>query len=213
MRWRRRSYAGHACRQFALVREVRRFTIARSLSRAPLPTAPAFSQRRRWARTFAYMGTRFIATEEARAVEDYKADDRRFHGAGHRLLHRLFTGIHGNYLKESVRQGRARPDNLPSADKTPMNFGQGRCEAWKDIWGSGRGVGPDGRRCRRQLVLVERQRRRSTVTPLPLRRQRRQRLRIEASARLVIFYRKPYSIRAERPESGKEVRFMSRLTA
>ena len=52
----------------------------------------------------------------------------------------LFTGIHGNYLKDSVRKAGLDPDNPPSADKSAMNFGQGRGQAWKDIWGSGQGV-------------------------------------------------------------------------
>ena len=53
----------------------------------------------------------------------------------------LFTGIHGNYLKASVKAAGLDPDNLPSADKTAMNFGGGAAKAWKDIWGSGQGVG------------------------------------------------------------------------
>ena len=89
---------------------------------------------------FAYMGTRFIATQEARAVDAYK--DAIVNSAAQDIVYSsLFTGIHGNYLKSSVKAAGLDPDNLPSADKTAMNFGVGAVKAWKDIWGSGQGVG------------------------------------------------------------------------
>ncbi len=91
----------------------------------------------------AYSGTRFIATDEARAVPDYKqmivdsaADDIVYSS--------LFTGVHGNYLKGSIRNAGMDPDNLPAGDKEMMDFGSGAdisAKAWKDIWGAGQGVG------------------------------------------------------------------------
>ena len=88
---------------------------------------------------FAYMGSAFIATEEARAVEEYKrmlvesaADDI--------VYTNLITGVHGNYLKTSVRNAGLDPDNLETSDKSAMNFAQGRNKKWKDIWGAGQSV-------------------------------------------------------------------------
>ena len=92
---------------------------------------------------FAYIGTRFIATQEANAEPEYKqclidstAEDI--------IYSSLFTGVHGNYLKPSVVNAGLDPNNLPDADKTAMNFGSGGntdAKAWKDIWGSGQGIG------------------------------------------------------------------------
>jgi len=89
------------------------------------------------------MGTRFIATKEANADEGYKqmlidsaADDIVYSS--------LFTGVSGNYLKPSIKNAGLDPDNLPEADKSSMNFGSGGntdAKAWKDIWGSGQGIG------------------------------------------------------------------------
>ncbi|MFP3548284.1 nitronate monooxygenase, partial [Rhizobium sp. SIMBA_035] len=85
-------------------------------------------------------GTRFIATQEAHAVEDYK----------HAILNakssdiiytNLFTGVHGNYIRESIEKAGLDPDALPESDKTKMNFGGDKTKAWKDIWGAGQGVG------------------------------------------------------------------------
>ncbi|MBU2677779.1 MAG: nitronate monooxygenase family protein [Gammaproteobacteria bacterium] len=90
----------------------------------------------------AYSGTRFIATEEARAVPSYKemvveskADDIVYTS--------LFTGVHGSYLKGSVANAGMDPDNLPEGDKSTMDFGNRdiSAKAWKDIWGAGQGVG------------------------------------------------------------------------
>ena len=90
----------------------------------------------------AYMGTRFVATQEANAVDPYKrmiVDSR----ADDIVYTPLFSGIHGNYLKGSVVNAGLDPDNLPTADKSKMNFGGGAShrKAWKDIWGAGQGVG------------------------------------------------------------------------
>ncbi len=92
---------------------------------------------------FAYIGSAFIATEEANAVDGYKqgiVDS----AAGDIVYSSLFTGVHGNYLRGSIVAAGLDPDNLPDGDVTKMNFGSGgdtKAKAWKDIWGSGQGVG------------------------------------------------------------------------
>ena len=91
---------------------------------------------------FAYMGTRFIATEEANASAEYKqalVDSQ----AEDIVYTNLFTGVHGNYLRSSIVKAGLDPEALPVADKTKMNFGSGgntKSKAWRDIWGSGQGV-------------------------------------------------------------------------
>ena len=91
----------------------------------------------------AYSGTRFIATQEANALQDYKqmvVDSR----ADDVINSSLFTGIHGNYLKGSISRSGLDPDNLPEGDKSDMDFGSGsdiEAKVWKDIWGAGQGVG------------------------------------------------------------------------
>src|SRR5699024_9085801 len=88
---------------------------------------------------FAYIGSPFIATEEARAAEAYKqtivestSDDI--------VYSNLFTGVHGNYLKPSIQAAGLDPDNLPESDPSKMDFGDNSAKAWKDIWGSGQGI-------------------------------------------------------------------------
>jgi nitronate monooxygenase len=104
----------------------------------------------------AYLGTRFIATPEARAVDDYKqmlVDCR----AEDIVYSSLFTGVKGNYLKPSITRAGFDADNLPEADKSKMDFGSGGntdAKAWKDIWGAGQGVGGiDAVQPVRELVL------------------------------------------------------------
>ncbi len=93
---------------------------------------------------FAYIGSAFIATVEARAAEAYKkmitesnSDDI--------VYSNFYTGIHGNYLKGSIRNSGMDPDNLPQSDPSKMNFASGEsanaAKAWKDIWGCGQGIG------------------------------------------------------------------------
>ncbi|WP_334155311.1 NAD(P)H-dependent flavin oxidoreductase, partial [Tepidimonas sp.] len=89
---------------------------------------------------FAYIGSLFIATDEARASDAYKqcivecnSDDI--------VYSNLFTGVHGNYLKPSIRAAGLDPDHLPESDPSKMNFGDGAKKAWKDIWGCGQGIG------------------------------------------------------------------------
>jgi len=88
---------------------------------------------------FAYMGSAFIATEEARAVEEYK--NMLVESAADDIVYtNLITGVHGNYLKTSVRNAGLDPDNLETSDKSAMSFAQGRNKKWKDIWGAGQSV-------------------------------------------------------------------------
>ena len=92
---------------------------------------------------FAYVGSAFIATQEANAVEGYKqmiVDSR----ADDIVYSNLFTGVHGNYLKPSIVNAGLDPDNLPESDPSKMNFGSGgnqEAKAWRDIWGCGQGIG------------------------------------------------------------------------
>jgi nitronate monooxygenase len=90
----------------------------------------------------AYIGSAFIATEEARASDAYK--QAIVAGTSDDIVYsNLFTGVHGNYLKASIRNAGLDPDNLPDSDPSKMNFGggEGAKKAWKDIWGCGQGIG------------------------------------------------------------------------
>ncbi len=89
---------------------------------------------------FAYMGTAFIATQEARAVDEYK---EMIVGSGAQdiVYTNLITGVHGNYLKPSISRAGLDPDNLETGEKSQMNFGSDRKKKWKDIWGAGQSVG------------------------------------------------------------------------
>ncbi|WP_209347502.1 nitronate monooxygenase family protein [Pontixanthobacter sp. CEM42] len=92
---------------------------------------------------FGYIGSAWIATEEANADAAYKQEivDSK---AGDIVYTNLFTGVHGNYLRGSIEKAGLDPENLPESDPSKMNFGSGgnsKAKAWKDIWGSGQGVG------------------------------------------------------------------------
>ena len=92
---------------------------------------------------YAYIGSAFIATAEARAEEAYKAAIVES-SAEDIVYSNLFTGVHGNYLKKSIIDAGLDPDNLPESDPSKMDFGSGggsKAKAWKDIWGSGQGIG------------------------------------------------------------------------
>jgi nitronate monooxygenase len=92
---------------------------------------------------FAYLGTRFIAAQEANADPRYK-EAILASAAGDILYTNLFTGVHGNYLKSSVVAAGFDPGNLPQSDPSQMNFGSGsgaKAKVWRDIWGAGQGVG------------------------------------------------------------------------
>lgn len=92
---------------------------------------------------FAYIGSAFIATEEANADMGYKQGI--VEGSADGIVYtNLFTGVHGNYLRSSIENAGLNPDDLPNSDPSKMNFGSGgntKAKAWKDIWGSGQGVG------------------------------------------------------------------------
>jgi len=134
---------GHAgaLSPFALVREVRQFFDGPIALSGAITDGNAILAAEAIGADFAYIGTRFIATQEANAVEDYKqmiVDTT----AADVVYTPFFTGVHGNYLKPSVARAGLDPDNLPAADKTKMNFGSNAVpKAWKDIWGVGQGVG------------------------------------------------------------------------
>ena len=92
---------------------------------------------------FAYIGSAWIATAEARAAEGYKQEIVESR-AQDIVYSNLFTGVHGNYLRGSIVKAGLDPDNLPVSDPSKMNFGSGgntEAKAWKDIWGSGQGIG------------------------------------------------------------------------
>ena len=91
----------------------------------------------------AYIGSAFIATKEANAVEGYK-DNIVEAKASDIVYSSLFTGVHGNYLRQSIERAGMDPNNLPEGDISTMDFGSGgnsEAKAWKDIWGSGQGIG------------------------------------------------------------------------
>ncbi len=89
---------------------------------------------------FGYIGSAFIATEESRAAEGYKAMVAEA-AAGDIVYTNLITGVHGNYLKQSLVRAGLDPDNLPLPDPANTSFGSRRVRPWKDIWGAGQGVG------------------------------------------------------------------------
>lgn len=136
---------GHsgALSPFALVQEVREFFDGTILLAGSLGSGRSILGAQAIGADLAYIGTRFVACEEANADPRYKemivasaADDIVYSS--------LFTGIHGNYLKPSVAAAGLDPDDLPDGKKANMNFGSGgntKAKAWKDIWGSGQGIG------------------------------------------------------------------------
>ncbi len=133
---------GHAgtLSPFALVREVRKFYDGPIALSGSIAHGASILAAQAMGADFAYIGTRFIATQEARAVDAYK--DMIVNSNAQDIVYSpLFTGVHGNYLKGSVKNAGLDPDNLPVADKTSMNFGGSAAKAWKDIWGAGQGVG------------------------------------------------------------------------
>ncbi len=136
---------GHAGQlsPFALVPEIRQFHEGPLLCSGSISTGGGVLAAQAMGADLAYLGTRFIATKEANASEAYK--QAIVASAGEDIVYSsLFTGVHGNYLKSSIEAAGMDPDNLPEADKSAMNFGSGGntdAKAWKDIWGSGQGVG------------------------------------------------------------------------
>lgn len=134
---------GHAgmLSPFALVREVRRFFSGPICLSGAITDGAGILAAQAMGADFAYMGTRFIASQEANASDNYKQTIMDS-AAADIVYTPTFTGVQGNYLKKSIVAAGLDPDNLPAADKQSMNFGSTRpVKAWKDIWGSGQGVG------------------------------------------------------------------------
>ena len=136
---------GHAgvLSPFALLPEIREIHDGPLLCSGSIATGGAVAGALAIGADLAYIGTRFIACKEANAEQAYK--DMIVDSAGEDIVYSsLFTGVSGNYLKKSIANAGMDPDNLPAADKSAMNFGSGGntdAKAWKDIWGSGQGVG------------------------------------------------------------------------
>ncbi len=136
---------GHAgtLSPFALVREVKQWFDGTILVSGAMGDGYAVAGALAMGADLAYIGSRFIASEEANAEAGYK--DMLVASAADDIVYSsLFTGVHGNYLKPSIAAAGLDPDNLPEADKTKMNFGSGgnmASKAWKDIWGCGQGIG------------------------------------------------------------------------
>ena len=139
---------GHAgmLSPFALIREIRSFFDGPIALSGAISYGGAVLAAQAMGADFAYVGTRFIATEEANADPAYK--QMIVDSAAKDVVYtNLFTGVHGNYLSKSVIQAGLDPADLPVADKSKMNFGSGgntKAKAWKDIWGAGQGVGNIG---------------------------------------------------------------------
>ena len=136
---------GHAgaLSPFALLREVKEWFDGTVILSGSIGDGHAVASAIALGADFAYLGTRFIATQEANADSEYKKMLEESVAADI-VYSSLFTGVLGNYLKPSIKNAGLDPDNLPDADKSAMNFGSGGntdSKAWKDIWGSGQGIG------------------------------------------------------------------------
>ena len=125
---------------FALIQEIRQWFDGPLVLSGSISTGDAVLAAQAMGADFAYIGSAFIATEEARAADAYKqaivdsdSDDI--------VYSNLFTGIHGNYLAPSIRNAGMDPEHLPESDPSKMNFGGDKSKAWKDIWGCGQGIG------------------------------------------------------------------------
>ena len=136
---------GHAgaLSPFALLREVKSWFDGTIILSGSIGDGYSVASALALGADFAYLGTRFIATHEANAEPEYK--QMLIESSANDIVYsNLFTGVLGNYLKPSIQNAGLDPDNLPTADKTAMNFGSGGntdSKAWKDIWGSGQGIG------------------------------------------------------------------------
>ena len=136
---------GHAgaLSPFALLREVKSWFDGTIILSGSIGDGYSVASALALGADFAYLGTRFIATHEANAEPEYK--QMLIESSANDIVYsNLFTGVLGNYLKPSIQNAGLDPDNLPTADKSAMNFGSGGntdSKAWKDIWGSGQGIG------------------------------------------------------------------------
>jgi len=136
---------GHAgtTSPFALIQEIREWFDGPLALSGSIATGDAVLAAQAMGADFGYIGSAFIATEEARAAQGYK--DMIVESAADDIVYsNLFTGVHGNYLRPSIIKAGMDPDNLPTSDPSAMNFGSGgntEAKAWKDIWGCGQGIG------------------------------------------------------------------------
>ena len=133
---------GHAGEKspFALIQEIRQWFDGPVALSGSIASGDAVLAAQAMGADFAYIGSAFIATHEARAADAYKqaivdcnSDDI--------VYSNLFTGVHGNYLAPSIKSAGLDPANLPVSDPSTMNFGGDAKKAWKDIWGCGQGIG------------------------------------------------------------------------
>ena len=133
---------GHAGTQspLALIQEIRQWFDGPLLLSGAIATGDSILAAQAMGADLGYIGSAFIATKEARAVDGYKemiAGSR----AEHIVYSNLFTGVHGNYLRGSIEAAGLNPDDLPQSDASKMNFGSSEAKAWRDVWGAGQGVG------------------------------------------------------------------------
>jgi len=135
---------GHAgtTSPFALVKEVRKIFDGTVILSGSMTRGNDALAAQAMGADLAYLGTRFIATQEANATAAYK--EMIVNSAAADIVYtNLFTGVHGSYLKDSIANAGLDPDNLPEGDLHSMNFesGSSKTKAWRDIWGAGQGVG------------------------------------------------------------------------
>jgi len=133
---------GHAgtTSPFALVREIRRWFRGPLALSGAIASGDAILAAQAAGADLGYIGSAFIATEEARADEAYK--QMIVQSSSRDIVYsNLFTGVHGNYLRGSITAAGLDPDALPQSDASKMNFGSDRVKPWKDIWGCGQGIG------------------------------------------------------------------------
>jgi nitronate monooxygenase len=137
---------GHASVKspFAMVQEIREWFDGPLALSGSIASGGAILAAQAMGADFAYIGSAFIATHEARASDDYKAMVTQSN-SDDIVYSNFYTGVHGNYLKGSIKNAGMDPDALPNGDPTQMNFASGEGErsakAWKDIWGCGQGIG------------------------------------------------------------------------
>ena len=125
---------------FALIQEIRQWFDGPLALSGSIATGDAVLAAQAMGADFAYIGSAFIATQEARASAAYK--QAIVDGDSDDIVYsNLFTGVHGNYLAPSIRAAGLDPQHLPESDPSQMNFGGDSAKAWKDIWGCGQGIG------------------------------------------------------------------------
>jgi nitronate monooxygenase len=133
---------GHAGTQspFALIQEIRAWHQGPLVLSGSIATGAAILAARAMGADLAYIGSAFIATDEANAAAAHK--QAIVEGAAASIVYtNVISGVHGNYLRPSLVAAGLDPDNLPASDPSKMDFGGDRPKAWKDIWGSGQGIG------------------------------------------------------------------------